>query len=214
VKNPTTNQYRDRAEQPVLTSLRALIPARELSLAELFALIERQAGTLRALARIQTDVLPTQVVAAQPSFWIEDTELPVSGYSYWDPHRHRWVICLNRDEREASRRFTLLHEFAHILWHGYGPRLFPNMPLANRQRLAEHAADTFAGEALMPKALVTRAHRRGLHTPAQLAEHFGVSTDAMLWKLAQVDLPTPPTRLSSTAEPAIHPRIKPLVEAA
>jgi len=209
-----TNQQTYRLERPLLTSLRELIPDHELSLAELLTLIERQAVALRTLARIQTDVLPSRVVAGQPSLRIEDTDLPIAGYRYWDPHQRRWVICLNRDAPEVARRFTLLHEFAHILWHGSESRLFPGMEPINLDRLAEHAADIFAGEALMPRRLVASAHQRGLRTPSQLARHFNVSTDTVLWKLAQMDLPAPSIRQSSTSEPAIHPRIKPLVEAA
>jgi IrrE N-terminal-like domain len=208
------NKQTHRLQRPLLTSLRELIPDHELSLAELLTLIERQAGALRALMRIQTGVLPSRVVAGQPSLWIEDTDLPIAGYRYWDSHQHRWVICLNRDEPETARRFTLLHEFAHILWHGSESRLFPGLEPINLDRLAEHAADIFAGEALMPRRLVASAYQRGLRTPSQLARHFNVSTDTTMWKLAQLDLPTPLCSQRDTAEPAIHPRIEPFTEVA
>lgn len=208
------NHQTHRLQRPLLTSLRELIPDHELSLAELLTLIERQAATLRKLGCVKTSVLPSQVVTAQPSLWIEDTELPIAGYRYWNPHQHRWTICLNHDEPEVTRRFTLLHQFAHILWHGYEPTLFPNLPLAKRHRLAEHAADLFAGEALLPRHLVTDAYQRGLRSPAQLARLFNVSTDTVRWKLTQMDLTAPPTQRSSTATPDRHRRLEPFVEAA
>ncbi len=201
------------AARPLLSELRALLPDRELSLAELLALLDHLAGQLRALTGTVTDVLPIDVISSQPPFRIEDTVLPLSGFSFWDSESHQWVMRLNEDESEAMRRFTIFHEFGHILWHGWETKLFPRLAKVNRDRLAEHAADIFAGEALMPKSLITRLYRTGVRDPVALARHFEVGTSSMRWKLAQMDLATLVTPGEYSFQQSRRPRVSLLVEA-
>jgi hypothetical protein len=199
--------------RPLLSELRAVLPDHELNLAELLVLLDQLAGRLRAVTSTVTDVLPIDVISSQSPFRFEDTDLPLSGFSFWDSEAHQWVIRLNEDESEHMRRFTIFHEFGHILWHGWETKLFPRLAKINRDRLAEHAADIFAGEALMPKSHVTRLYRAGVRDPAALAHHFEVSTSTMRWKLAQMDLPTLVTRGEYRFRPTSRPRVTLLVEA-
>jgi hypothetical protein len=203
------------AARPLLSELRDLLPDRDLSLAELLVLLDQLAGRLRDVTGTVTDVLPIDAISSQPPFRIEDTEVPLSGFSFWDSEARQWVIRLNEDESEPMRRFTVFHEFGHILWHGWENKLFPGLAKINRHRLAEHAADMFAGEALMPKSLVTRLYRGGVHNPVALARHFEVSTNSMRWKLAQMDLPTlVVTRGEYSLRSLNRPRVTLLVDAA
>lgn len=179
----------DPAQHYLLGNLRALLPDDELSLAELFDLVERLAAAVRLDAPVSTAHVPDEVAARICHLRLEETDLPVAGICYWDPHDHVWVLARNRTDSTETRRFTLWHELGHIVWHGWGTRLFPGMPLDNRLRLNEYAADHFAGEVLMPRELVEQTFMRGLQDPTGLARHFGVSEEAMRWKLAQTDLP-------------------------
>ncbi|MDQ1734153.1 MAG: hypothetical protein QOH56_404 [Pseudonocardiales bacterium] len=208
-EHPTTS---GNTPSTLLRQLRALLPEHELSLAELFALLDDLAHHLRTACGITGDILPTEIISSLPHFRIENTDFPISGFSFWDDDAKEWVIRLNEDEAEPVRRFTLLHEFGHILWHGWEAKLFPGMEAPNMDRLSEFAADLFAGEALTPKHLMARAYSRGLHSPTALARRFEVSTNTVRWKLDQMNLPTPARADIIDVQQSIRPRIAPLVE--
>lgn len=197
--------------EPTLRVLRRLLPAKPIDLEELLDLIRELASELRRVSEVDTDRLPHTVVTDIPSIHAEYTTMPVAGYAYWDTDDKRWVIRINQDEAIEDRRFTLLHEFAHILWHNYESCLFSGLNHDNRRRLAEHAADLFAGEALIPTALLKRHYAAGLRDVEALAEHFAVTPDAIRWKFGHTDIPTTPDR---TSEPSVHPRSIPLEQEA
>lgn len=204
------------AASSVLATLRSLIPESTLTLAETLQLIDAQAAALRALAGASdTPCFPESFVTDIPSLRLDETSLPLHGYSFWDPSQSRWVICRRSADTTAERRFTLLHEFAHILWHSHEAELFPGLSEPTRKRLAEHAADMFAREVLMPRRLVKSAYCDGVRSSAQLAAHFNVSAKAARSKLAQMDLGGPFPRPFTTPLPTrTEPRIEPLLEAA
>jgi Zn-dependent peptidase ImmA (M78 family) len=199
----------------LLGNLRALMPDADLSLAELFDLIERLAAAIRLDAPVTTDHMPDDVATRVCRLRLEESDLPIAGICYWDPADHVWVIARSSADSPETRRFTLWHELGHIVWHGWGKRLFPGMSRENRLRLNELAADFFAGEVLMPRRLLERAFSTGLHDPAELARRFDVSEDAMRWKLAQTDLPFVSSEdQATTTYPYTHAIVPPLVDLA
>lgn len=193
----TTNENRS-----TLASLRAVIPLRALEPGEALQIAELQAARLLELTDTTEAPLDWTTVAALPRLRIRRDPLPTSGMSFWDGHN--WVIILNATEPLTRQRFTLLHEYKHIVDHAATDRLYPGSARRSAEDAAEQAADYFAGCALMPKRLVKRAWGRGLQQPRDLARYFRVSERAIEVRLAQLGLSAPRPRCTppSTAQPA------------
>lgn len=183
----------------VLASLRALIPRVRLDFDDARHLAERQAARLERL--LGGDVTET-AVASLPRIQIIRESLPTSGLSYWNGRA--WIIALNTADGNARQRFTLLHEFKHIVDHGAARRLYRS------QWEAERAADYFAACALMPKPALKRAFCTMTQDVAALAEHFGVSQQALRVRLEQTGLVDRP---SFTRERCARPIATPWHEA-
>ncbi|MDQ2838352.1 MAG: ImmA/IrrE family metallo-endopeptidase [Actinomycetota bacterium] len=176
----------------VLASLRSLIPNRHLHLSEALRIAELQAGRLLELRGALDVPVPTTVVTGLPRVSVEhDTELPTdaaSGSSHWNWQRGSWIICLNPTEPRTRRRFTLFHEYKHILDHG-SPGIAATPGRTTRQKPVEEiVADYFAGCVLMPKRLVKTAYFDGIQRTADLAELFDVSQAAVQVRLNQLGL--------------------------
>lgn len=172
-----------------LATLRSLVPIRTLTFAESLRIADSR---LRELLEIQDDALPEAAISELPRIRIVRRVLPTSGMIYWDGQE--WVIALNFREPEARQRFTLLHEYKHILDHGNLERLYPGSRAADSAKQAEQAADYFAGCALMPRVLVKRAWGNGRQTPEAMAEIFDVSPRAAEVRIAQLSLTEPTAR--------------------
>lgn len=176
----------------VLANLRSLIPNRRLHLSEALRIAELQANRLLELRNALDVPVPTTVVTGLPRIAVEhDTDLPAnaaSGSSHWNWQRRSWIICLNPTEPPTRQRFTLFHEYKHILDHG-SPSILPTPTHMNGSKPAEEiVADYFAGCVLMPKRLVKAAYYDGIQRPADLAELFDVSEAAMQVRLSQLGL--------------------------
>lgn len=185
-----------RITQPrgsVLASLRALAPTQAMTLDEALRLAERQANRLLELCGGPTVPVPSSIVTDQPRITVEhDPELPAhaaSGCSDWDKHRRTWVISLNPTEPRRRRRFTVLHEYKHIIDHP-SPGIRPSR-YAYQRPVAEIVADYFAGCVLIPKRLLAAAYYDGIQRPADLAQLFDVSKEAIQVRLAQIGLAGP-----------------------
>ena len=197
------------APTSVLATLRRLIPTRGCQPHEALHIAERQATRLSQLLG-GSDNLDVATLTELPRITVVYDRLPVSGTSHWNGHA--WVICLNSTDRPERQRFTLLHEFKHIIDHGSTDRLYPsrqtNQPGA---ALAERAADYFAGCALVPKQALKAAWGSGLQRTDDLAAHFGVSQQAMEVRLDQTGLarevdPEPEQSNARCARPVTTPR--------
>jgi Zn-dependent peptidase ImmA (M78 family) len=201
MKETTPNENRS-----VLASLRAVIPIRPLEPGEALQVAELQAARLLELTDNTETPLDWTVIAGLPRLRVRREPLPTSGMSFWDGHN--WVIVLNRDEPRTRQRFTLLHEYKHIVDHGATDRLYVGTGRHQAGDQAEQAADYFAGCALMPKRLVKRLWGRGVQQPTWLARYFGVSERAIEVRLAQLGLSEPRSRCSppSTARAVSWPR--------
>lgn len=141
---------------------------------------------------IQDGPVPNEVITELPRLRIEHRDLPTSGMSYWDGHA--WVICLSSAEPRTRQRFTLFHEFKHIIDHGRAYQLYQGNPRISGEAQAEQAADYFAGCLLMPKRLLKREWGNGVQRPAALAARFNVSARAADVRLAQLGLTEPRVR--------------------
>lgn len=177
----------------ILTSLRRLIPNREIDEHELRQIAEAQANRLiEAVRRTNPDLegITAVHIAGLPRIRIAYDRLPVSGLSHWNGRE--WVIALNEADSEARQRFTLLHEFKHIIDHGATGRLYQDRTrrgvTVTAQEQAERLADYFAACALIPRRDLKRAWGNGLQRVDQLADHFGVSQAAMEIRLNETGL--------------------------
>ena len=102
------------------------------------------------------------------------------------------AVWLNADESPERRRFTLAHEVGHWVCQVLEGRGAPIMCRAEEVgvgegRALEREANVFAAELLMPEDTV-RGRYDG--TTAGTAARFGVSEEAMGWRLFNLGLMT------------------------
>lgn len=170
----------------VLASLRAVTPRRQATFAEALRVAELQAHRLLDLWQITQAAVPSEIVSELPRVRIVRGELPVSGTSHWNGTH--WIITLNSREPWTRQRFTLMHEFKHVIDHGHTALLYTGDRRHAPGEQAELVADYFAGCVLVPRRLLKRAWCDGLQRPSALARHFAVSSRAVDVRLAQTGI--------------------------
>lgn len=171
----------------VLASLRAVIPTRSgISFDEALRVAELHANRLLELHQISDGPIPREIITELPKLKLEYVDAPISGASFWNGQV--WVIQLNRHESWTRQRFTLAHEYKHIIDHGATTRLYTGTAKATSEELAEQAADYFAGCLLIPRKFLKRAWGNGVQRPRDLARLFHVSEQAITVRLAQTGL--------------------------
>lgn len=174
----------------VLYQLRNLMPTRPLTQGEACRLAELQANRLLEAAQVDQPGTPDELIAGLPFLAIAlRTDMPSSGLSRWV--KPRWQVYINQNESAVRRRYSLAHEFKHILDHGLSQRLYPTTQWGKAEDRVERVCDYFAACLLMPKRLVKRRFFEGLREPTELAAEFGVSPKAMRFRLDQLGLIEP-----------------------
>lgn len=170
----------------ILASLRALTPRRELGYDEAIQIAEMQARRLADLVADPTGIQEHHIVE-MPRIAVHRDDLDVvSGMSHWTGQQ--WVITIRKDDSLARQRFTLLHEFKHIIDHGSAARLYRGNGKQTPDEQAERAADYFAGCALVGRRELKSAWGQGIQREEDLAAHFGVSIQAIQVRLSQTGL--------------------------
>ncbi|UVJ38070.1 ImmA/IrrE family metallo-endopeptidase [Arthrobacter sp. CJ23] len=187
-------------ERSVLSSLRSLIPNRTVTEPEeALRVAEWQAMRLLQLHDITDGPIPVELIGELPKVRIEYVELPVSGAAFWD--ENSWVIQLNRHESWTRQRFTLAHEYKHIIDHNHADRLYTGTTWTTPQEQAERAADHFAGCLLIPKPLLKRVFFGGMQSTRELAEYFNVSEASIRFRLIATGLIDRPQRCAGASMP-------------
>ncbi|NYE95169.1 Zn-dependent peptidase ImmA (M78 family) [Psychromicrobium silvestre] len=187
-------------DRSVLSTLRSLIPNRDVhSLAEAKQVAEHQAIRLLQLHGIDDGPIPVEFIAELPKIEIELVEAPVSGAGFWNGNA--WIIQLNKHENYRRQRFTLAHEYKHIIDHNRADGLYLGSKDLPAEEQAEHAADYFAGCLLVPKMLLKRAYYGGMQRPSHLANYFQVSEVAILVRLRQTGIVEPSPRCQPASTP-------------
>jgi hypothetical protein len=172
--------------QSVLARLRAIAPPRgDLSFDEALRIAELQATRIGGFLG-GIDQLGEAAIDGLPRIRVVHEDISVSGMSHWTGVE--WLIILNEADSLRRQRFTLLHEFKHVIDHGSTSRLYTGSLRAAPSVQAERAADFFAGCALVPKRELKAAWGRGMQRVADLAEHFDVSEEAIIVRLSQTKL--------------------------
>jgi Zn-dependent peptidase ImmA (M78 family) len=172
------------------------MPTRPLEEHEARGVAERQAiKLLELLGQHEPSVnvsliaeLPRVEVKVQPNLHVGG----ISGFSQWS--RGRWLIVVNRDDSPTRRRFTLSHEFKHVLDHPFVSVVYSDLGENDADRATEQICDYFAGRLLMPRNWIKRAWSRGVQDQVALAAMFAVSEAAMAVRLQQIGLTEPRTR--------------------
>jgi len=171
----------------LLLQLRSLIPKRPLLKSEALRIAELQANRLLAWGSIDEPGTPSDLVAGLPFVAVGyRRDLPVSGCTQWVKPRWRMLLCA--DEPLVRQRFSLMHEFKHVLDHETADYRSFGPDDTEASYRAELAADYFAACVLMPKRLVKRLWGQGVQHPKELAAAFGVSDVAMRYRLQQLGL--------------------------
>lgn len=172
----------------VIAELRRLTPHRPLTIVEGLRVAELQANRLLAARGITEPPVPESVISTLPRVQVERTGwMQDSGCVGWSGGC--WVIALNRDEPLVRQRFSLLHEFAHVLQTPFGNELYPASGGMSTEERSEQVADHFAACALMPRRWVRSAFfNHGVTNPRTLAARFEVSQTAMRVRLASLGM--------------------------
>jgi Zn-dependent peptidase ImmA (M78 family) len=120
--------------------------------------------------------------------------------------QNRVVIGVNGSDPETRQRFTVAHEIGHLLMHRGRPLLVDAVRINLRDSRSSMATDgeeieanSFAAELLMPRDLVLLQFRQAANAGTRsyerlaedLAEGFGVSRQAMEYRLANLGLLRP-----------------------
>jgi hypothetical protein len=187
--NGTTTKQ-DQPTVTMLARLRRLAPERPLRFSEALKVAELQASWLLTLQGVERGPIPAEIITIQRRITVEyDFNMPAqaSGASDWDFGQRRWVITINGGQQATRQRFTLFHEYKHILDHGR-PRLIDGDPQRYDRPTSEYVADYFAGCVLMPRTLIKRAWGTGIQRIADLAALFDVSERAIEVRLSQLNL--------------------------
>lgn len=199
-----TDNSTNRSERSVLALLRGLVPQRQLLPSEAYRIAELQANRLLEHCAIQTTAVPDEIITELPRIKVEHEHgLPVSGSAHWNGRY--WVITLSADEHPLRQRFSLAHEFKHVLDHTTKDFLYQDRSTINAHEQAERVADYFAACLLMPKRVVKRLWGERHQDIAKLADMLQVSPAALRYRLDQLGL-TDKRMRCNTAERAYAKR--------
>ena len=185
--------YTTRSNRSVLQSLRSLIPEREdITPDEALRVAELQASRLLALHGVTTWPVPREIITELPKIRVLPSSNITDGACFWDTRGQQWVILLARSDSWRRQRFTLAHEYHHIISHTARDQLFRDTHsrtgMLTAERQAEQTADYFAGCLLIPRMLLKRAWGNGIQHTDQLARLFDVSEQAIAVRLRQTGL--------------------------
>lgn len=105
----------------------------------------------------------------------------------------KWIITVNKSHHQNRQRFTLAHELAHYVLHKSEGDSFTDTVFFRGMSVnnIEYAANEFAARLLMPEAKVRKLIQEGgAQSIEKLAESFGVSVAAMLYRVKQLGFRT------------------------
>ena len=99
-----------------------------------------------------------------------------------------WMMSVNLRHPEVRQRYTLGHELGHYLNHRDSVKSFEDtVYFRNKQKSSmEYMADQFAACLLMPENDVNELVKSGVKTVKEMSLKFGVSLEAMKYRLEQL----------------------------
>jgi hypothetical protein len=182
----------------LLQRMRELVPRRGLSPAEARHIAEHQAALLLAHTGIDKPAVPESIVTDLPFLAVTHRPgFPTSGMATQTDSG--WVIVLRAEEAKVRQRFSLIHEFKHILDDTYIEWMYPTRNGYSPEDRAERICDYFAACVLMPRMWVKRDWAGGgIQDVARLARRYRVSQVAMAVRLSELRLLPPTPRCAGT----------------
>ncbi|MEX5710153.1 ImmA/IrrE family metallo-endopeptidase [Parafrankia sp. FMc6] len=187
----------------IIDKVREIIPARSITQGEALILAERQATLLLQLLAVQAVPVDVFQVSSLPGIEVRVkprhempavAELPQTSEVGGVTHLRRdgsWLLTINREDAIGRRRFSLAHEFKHVLDHPVAERAYAKLGYGNgeyRARQIERICDHFAACFLMPRTALKRAWSSGIQDLEALAGQFNVSLTAMRIRLDYLGL--------------------------
>ncbi|MDO8213481.1 ImmA/IrrE family metallo-endopeptidase [Conexibacter sp. CPCC 206217] len=174
-------------DSDVIAELRALLPDRPITWAEAHSVAERQAARLLKLLHVGEPAVPQFVISSLPGIVVDRRrDWPTSGMSV--RAASHWRIVLKSNESRQRQRFSLAHEFTHVLDDPAIERLHANVAPARRHDRAERICNYFAACLLMPRAWVKHDWGTGIQSTRALAWRYYVSEQAMTTRLSELGL--------------------------
>jgi len=180
-------------ERTVIEQVRDLMPRRPLSLTEAYSVAERQAYKLLELLEITAPhvtydkllQLPNLEIELEPSYLMNH----FAGISRFS--KGRWVIFVDKNDIHGRRRFTLAHEFKHVIDHSLDRLAYQRFGYGDDEKRRAHVealCQHFAARFLMPKTWVKNSWANGIQDVYNLATLFEVSVSAMDVRMRQMGL--------------------------
>jgi Zn-dependent peptidase ImmA (M78 family) len=177
----------------VLASLRSVVPKRPLTWSETLRVTELQAHRLLEHFQIGTTAVPEEIVSELPRIRVVRQEgLPVSAAAHWNGRY--WIITVNAEEPLVRQRFSVMHEFKHVIDHTTKNFLYSDRRFLTASDQAERVADYFAACVLMPKKTIVGLWCSGNQDIRRLGEKLAVSPRAVRFRLDQLGLTEPASR--------------------
>lgn len=186
-------QMTKKAMTAIITELRALAPMRSLTYGESIQVARMQAARLRKLVEAneaEMNLIWLVEQKAVPVHFAPSHELREDSGLTTDLIDNKLQMFINQNEPAVRQRFTLLHEFKHVLDFKDAKTLHAMLGTGDEHRkgqMIEWIANEFAGQALMPVHLVKRIWfmTQDLSLAASL---FNVSREAMQTRLQRLNL--------------------------
>lgn len=99
-----------------------------------------------------------------------------------------WIMTVNSQHPDVRQRYTLGHELGHYLNHRSSVKSFEDTVFfrSSQKSSMEFMADQFAARLLMPENDVNLLVNNGIKTVKEMAAKFGVSLEAMKYRLEQL----------------------------
>ncbi|WP_054565628.1 ImmA/IrrE family metallo-endopeptidase [Frankia sp. R43] len=166
-----------KIQSGLLHAVREIMPRRALTFREALASAEAQANKVLLSLDVTEPPLPDHLIEELPQVEVVRRACDESGRTAW-AHGH-WLIQLDSGDSLTRQRFTLMHELKHVLDAPLADCVYPELSVAQVERVCDH----FAGCLLMPKRMVKQLWWRGIRDPEDLADFFQVSRAAMAVRL-------------------------------
>jgi hypothetical protein len=181
----------------LISDLRALPPKRPLTYGESLYILGAQAARVRAWAAAWANreepalnLIWLLRQRAVPAHLVPSYRLGEQSGLTTDRISGRLEMYVNQSEPRVRQRFSLLHEFKHVLDFTDADVLHAKLGQGNPQRQGrqiELLCNEFAAQVLMPALLVKRAWYQ-LHDLETVAVHFNVSVEALGTRLEKLNL--------------------------
>ncbi len=166
--------------------------------------VTRKVQEVLSQARISSPPVDVVQIAHARNLEVRSGPLPDDLSGFLIREHKRTVIGVNSLHPKTRQRFTIAHELGHYFMH---PRenfvdrqliFFRDMRSRMATDVREIEANQFAAELLMPEALLFRSVGKRMidledeKAIAHLAKNFGVSTQALTFRLANLKLAQQP----------------------